>query len=69
MEIPGCKINPEDWEGIIQAMDTNQNGTIDYTEFIAACMQSYVYLDETALKNAFEFFDRDNNGTITVEEL
>lgn len=25
-------------------IDSNQNGLIDYTEFIAACLQSYNYL-------------------------
>lgn len=32
-------------------------------------MQSYVYLKENNLKHAFEYFDRDGNGTITLEEL
>jgi calcium-dependent protein kinase len=50
-------------------MDTNNNGSIDYTEFIAGCMQSYVYLKENNLKHAFEYFDKDGNGTITLEEL
>jgi Ca2+-binding EF-hand superfamily protein len=32
-------------------------------------MQSYVYLKENNLKQAFQYFDRDGNGTITLEEL
>jgi calcium-dependent protein kinase len=54
---------------VIQVMDTNNNGSVDYTEFIAGCMQSYVYLKENNLKHAFEYFDKDGNGTITLEEL
>lgn len=55
---------------IVDMMDTNKNGNIDYTEFIAACMQSSVYAnDETQLKSAFEFFDKDKNGSITIDEL
>jgi calcium-dependent protein kinase len=50
-------------------MDTNSSGSIDYTEFIAGCMQSYVYLKENNLKNAFEYFDKDGSGTITLDEL
>ena len=67
--VPECNINPEDWDLVIQLMDTNNNGSIDYTEFIAGCMQSYIYLKENNLKEAFEYFDKDGNGTITVEEL
>jgi Ca2+-binding EF-hand superfamily protein len=47
--IPDCKIREEDWDLVIKLMDTNNNGFIDYTEFIAGCMQSYVYLNESNL--------------------
>lgn len=50
-------------------MDTNNNGFIDYTEFIAACMQSYNYLNENHLKSAFGYFDKDSSGTISSDEL
>lgn len=53
----------------MQAMDSNNNGYIDYTEFIAGCLQSYNYLQETHLKQAFTFFDKDGSGTISKEEL
>lgn len=68
-KVPGCNIKEEDWDLVLQLMDTNNNGNIDYTEFIAGCMQSYVYLKENNLKHAFEYFDKDGNGTITLEEL
>ena len=50
-------------------IDANQNGMIDYTEFIAACLQSYNYLKENHLRSAFSYFDKDGNGTISPEEL
>jgi calcium-dependent protein kinase len=50
-------------------LDTNGNGVIDYTEFIASCMKSKIYLKEENLKNAFSYFDKDNSGTISREEL
>lgn len=68
-KVPEWKIKDEDWDLVIQLMDTNNNGSIDYTEFIAGCMQSYVYLKENNLRHAFEYFDKDGNGTITLEEL
>ena len=44
-------------------LDLNDNGSIDYTEFLAGCMRSKIYLKEDHLRAAFEFFDkvRDRN--------
>mmetsp|Transcript_31363 Transcript_31363/g.30716 ORF Transcript_31363/g.30716 Transcript_31363/m.30716 type:complete len:128 (-) Transcript_31363:223-606(-) len=67
--IKGGNITEEDMINAMQVMDSNQNGFIDYTEFIAACLQSYNYLKENHLKTAFYFFDKDGNGTISKDEL
>lgn len=53
----------------MNVIDSNQNGLIDYTEFIAACLQSYNYLQESHLRSAFAYFDQDNSGTISADEL
>ena len=58
-----------DIESAMSVMDSNQNGYIDYTEFIAACLQSYNYLKESHLKSAFSYFDKDGSGSISAEEL
>ncbi len=50
-------------------LDTNNNGYIDYTEFLAGCMKSKIYLKEDYLKMTFAYFDRDKSGFITREEL
>ena len=39
-------------------LDTNNNGYIDYTEFIAGCMKSKIYLKEDHLRIAFSYFDK-----------
>lgn len=39
-------------------LDTNNNGYIDYTEFLAGCMKSKIYLKEDVMKNAFSYFDK-----------
>ena len=53
----------------MRVLDANMNGLIDYTEFIAACLHSYNYLQDSQLKAAFCYFDKDGNGSITKEEL
>jgi len=67
--VTGKDIKEGDLETLMGAMDANNNGCLDYTEFLAVCMQSYSYLKEANLKAAFRYFDRDGNGKITTEEI
>jgi len=68
-QIKGCHLTDEDIEKAMDVIDSNKNGYIDYTEFIASCLQSYNYLQESHLKAAFGYFDKDNSGTISLDEL
>ena len=68
-DCPEIKINLSDMKSAMEIIDSNQNGLIDYTEFIAACLQSSSYLKENHLKAAFAYFDKDNSGSISREEL
>jgi len=68
-KVPGIGLKEEDVEKVMAVMDANNNGFIDYTEFIAGCLQSYNYLQETHLRAAFTYFDKDGSGTISKEEL
>ena len=43
---------------ITYKLDANNNGYVDYTEFIAGCMKSKVYLKDENLKTAFAYFDK-----------
>jgi calcium-dependent protein kinase len=59
------KIN--DYEVILEnlkAADTDNSGTIDYTEFIAATLDSQVFMKEEYLKATFNMFDKDGSGKI-----
>ncbi|EPS60659.1 calcium-dependent protein kinase 17, partial [Genlisea aurea] len=49
--------------------DADGNGTIDYEEFITATMHINRMDREEHLYTAFQYFDKDNSGYITVEEL
>ena len=54
---------------LFDTVDTNENGVIDYSEFKACVLRSQVYLHEQILKKAFNFFDRDSNGHLSIDEL
>lgn len=65
----GIKQTPEETNELVNQLDINNNGYVDYTEFLAACMKSKIYLQEDYLRIAFSYFDKDNSGTITLDEL
>ena len=68
-EIPDINLKEDEIVEAVKVIDANQNGLIDYTEFIAACLHSYNYLQDAQLRAAFCYFDKDGNGTISKEEL
>lgn len=49
--------------------DIDNNGTIDYGEFIAATVHLNKLEREENLLSAFSYFDKDGSGYITIEEL
>lgn len=49
--------------------DINNNGTIDYGEFIAATLHLNKIEKDHHLVKAFSYFDRDGSGYITKDEL
>ena len=55
--IPEIRISEDELLDAMSVIDSNANGMIDYTEFIAACLQSYNYLQENHLRSAFAYFD------------
>ena len=52
---------------ILQKVDFNGNGMVDYSEFLAANVR--MDWTEDRLQAAFEIFDKDGNGKISVEEI
>jgi calcium-dependent protein kinase len=49
--------------------DVDYSGAIDYGEFIAATMHLKKLEREENLIAAFQYFDKDGSGYITVDEL
>ena len=50
-------------------MDFNGDGSLSFSEFITARMEKAKLCSEEMLKKAFDIFDLDGNGSITMEEL
>ena len=56
-------------EKIFKNIDIDNNQAIDFSEFLMANMQRQNILHKDMLKAAFDAFDADGNGVITLEEL
>ena len=50
-------------------IDTDHNDYIEYEEFVRAAIDKEYFLSNEFLKFAFNYFDRDHNGNITLEEI
>ena len=54
---------------IFENIDTDHNGYIEYEEFVRAAVNQEYFLTDKYLKFAFKYFDRDNSGDISLEEI
>eukprot|EP00915_Cephaloidophora_sp_WS-2016_P010811 GHVH01015911.1.p1 GENE.GHVH01015911.1~~GHVH01015911.1.p1 ORF type:complete len:659 (+),score=82.83 GHVH01015911.1:3061-5037(+) len=65
----GLGFSVDDFDEILTLMDTDGNGTIDYTEFLASTMDPSLYASEKLARVAFRVFDANCNGEISAEEI
>lgn len=59
----------EEVEAIFKKLDNDNNGFIEYEEFVRASINKDIFVKEEILQFAFKFFDKDGNGEITIDEL
>ncbi|KAJ0977969.1 hypothetical protein J5N97_013443 [Dioscorea zingiberensis] len=69
LAMQGTKLSEYEVKQLMEAADADGNGTIDYEEFITATMHMNRMDREDHLYTAFQYFDKDNSGYITKEEL
>ena len=50
-------------------IDTDGNGTLEYSEFLAAAVDRKVLLSDKKLRVAFNILDRDGSELISIGEL
>mmetsp|Transcript_140049 Transcript_140049/g.447904 ORF Transcript_140049/g.447904 Transcript_140049/m.447904 type:complete len:133 (+) Transcript_140049:3-401(+) len=60
---------PRDLQQIVDSLDTEGNGTINYTAFLAATTERRYNVLDDVLKAAFDVFDKNGDGKISEEEL
>ena len=61
--------NEKDMQRLMNIVDMDCNGYIEYQEFIAATYDKKKILTDFNLKKAFDMFDKDKSGKISSEEL
>lgn len=54
---------------ILQSIDFDRNGYIDYSEFLTVAMDRRSLMQKDRLEKAFKLFDADDSGTISSTEL
>ncbi len=59
----------QDVEQIFKNIDMDNNGYIEYEEFVRAAVSKEKFLNENILRYAFRYFDKDNSGEITFDEI
>eukprot|EP00405_Crypthecodinium_cohnii_P022194 CAMPEP_0206468668 /NCGR_PEP_ID=MMETSP0324_2-20121206/29780_1 /ASSEMBLY_ACC=CAM_ASM_000836 /TAXON_ID=2866 /ORGANISM="Crypthecodinium cohnii, Strain Seligo" /LENGTH=538 /DNA_ID=CAMNT_0053942197 /DNA_START=265 /DNA_END=1881 /DNA_ORIENTATION=+ len=62
-------VSESDAGAVFSALDNNSDGTINYSEFLAAMVASRLKLHDELLKATFRRFDTDRNGFITKEDF
>jgi len=69
----GCReigiLDTKDIGELFESIDSDHNGSISYSEFLAATMDSKQFMKREVYWEAFRVFDLDQNGRITAKEF
>lgn len=60
---------PGDAGQMIEGIDTDGSGLVEYTEFLAATIDEKRHLEDAACRSAFQVFDTDRDGNISADDL
>jgi len=62
-------VSPEESRFVFERLDTDGDGEIEYSEFLAAAMGTQLLHSDDMVRKAFEHLDVDNDGSIDVRGL
>lgn len=62
-------VDPDAIGQLVDSMDFNSDGTVNYSEFVASLLQTQGQLIEDVLYHAFHIFDINHDGGISLDEL
>ena len=54
---------------IFKNLDMNNNGYIEYEEFVRAAIDKEIFITDNILLFAFKYFDKDGSGEIYFDEI
>ena len=54
---------------IYKNLDMDNNGFIEYEEFVRAAVSKEKFMNDNVLRFAFRYFDKDGSGEITFDEI
>ena len=59
----------KDIDEIYKNLDMDNNGYIGYEEFVRGAVSKEYFIKDNVLRFAFRYFDKDNSGEITFDEI
>eukprot|EP00928_Gymnodinium_smaydae_P055654 TRINITY_DN39151_c0_g1_i1.p1 TRINITY_DN39151_c0_g1~~TRINITY_DN39151_c0_g1_i1.p1 ORF type:complete len:621 (-),score=120.19 TRINITY_DN39151_c0_g1_i1:277-2139(-) len=69
LKAEGVTRTPAELREIVAALDPDCNGSINYTDFVAAMIDKRSQNLDSAFQSAFSLFDKDGDGKLSQEEL
>ena len=59
----------DDAKEIFENLDIEGNNYLEYEQFVRAAIDKKIFLSDEALRMAFNFFDKENQGIITFGSI
>lgn len=69
LEHYGRVMSDQEVEQMFKAVDTDNSGFIDYSEFVIAASNQTSLTSQEKLHAAFKMFDKDGSGIISADEI